>query len=388
MNAFGKTSGRQGSTRLAITKGLLCAFAAAALALPLAGHAVEPIVIGQSLPTNGGFDVISAHTLSGAKSYVEAGGVRGRPLQLITLDDAGDPKRHGENMRKLVQEHNAVALMNCLGDASCAAAAEVARQLRVPLIGPVSGVQTLSRASNPFVFRIRPPYVREADALAKQLLALGTLNVAIVTDVHPRSETVSAFVDALTRLKINSSVTAIDAANDGSFKNLMAELGATRYQAVFFDIHTAATDQLVQLGLDKSDRWPLLVTTLASGNVSTLLNSFSSRMLGFTSVVPNPELAAIPLARELQQHAERFGGTLGSAVTYAGMESYINARVCVEAIRRAEGSKVDARSVLGALNSFGKLDLGGFTLNFSQNEPSASGWVDIVVRSRTGYLLK
>ena len=128
--------------------------------------------------------------------------------------------------------------------------------------------------------------------------------------------------------------------------------------------------------------------TFASGNVNALLSAFSQRMVGFTAVVPNPELSAVPLARELQRQAERASG--GHATTYAGMEAYINARVCAEAMRRAaEGGKtVDARSVLTALGNLGTLDLGGFSLSFSPTAASASDWIEIVVRSRTGYFLK
>ena len=363
---------------------------AAIMFAPLVVHAAEPIVIGESLPMGGADDGSSARTVAGAEAYIElvnaAGGVRGRPIKLITLDDGGDPKRHADNLRRLAQENNAVAFINCLGDASCAAAADMARQVRIPLVGPLSGAQGLSRAANPYVFRIRAPYLREAEALAKQLLAVGTLSVAIVTDSRTPSEPVQSVQEALGRSKIKSTVMVVDPNSEASFKKLMTGLGASRFQAVFLDIHADTFSQLGELKLEKRDEWPLVLTTFASGNSNSFLNAFSNRMLGSTSVVPNPELAAIPLARELQQQAERSSG--GSALTYAGMESYINTRVCVEAMRRVEGNKVDAHSVLAALNALGTLDVGGFILTFSPGAPSASDWVDIVVRSRTGYLLK
>ena len=77
------------------------------------------------------------------------------------------------------------------------------------------------------------------------------------------------------------------------------------------------------------------------------------------------------------------------AVTFAGMEGYVNARICVEALRRAlAAGAADARGVAAEMNSMGPVDLGGFVVNFSGPPASASDWVDIVVRSRTGHLLK
>ena len=349
----------------------------------------EPIVIGQSLPMGNADDGRSARTVAGAQAYVErvnaTGGTRGRSVPLVTLDDGGDPQRHAANLLRLATENKAVAFINCLGDASCTAAAEVSRQLRVPLIGPLSGARKLGRADNPYVFRIRAPYVREAEALARQLLTLGIFNVAIVTDTRPASEAAIAFKEALVRVKLKSGIVSLDAGNEATFSAMVGELGSARYQAVFLDVRTSTFEQLAQRKADgKNDPWPLVVTTFASGAGNSFFSVFTNRMLGFTAVVPNPELSKIPLARELQDHANKAGG--GSALTYAGMEGYINTKVCLEALRRAEG-KVDANSVFAALNAMGTMDLGGFFANFSTTAASASDWVDIVVRSRTGTLL-
>lgn len=354
-------------------------------------RAADPLVIGQSLPLGGADDGSSARTTAGAQAYIDlvnaSGGIRGRSIQLVTLDDGGDPKRHAANMRQLVTQHKAVALLNCLGDAACLAAAEVAREQKVALIGPLSGAAALSRSSNPFIFRVRAPYAREADALARQMLALGTASTAIITDKPVLSESVQALRQALTQQKIGFRVLVVDPAKPASFTPLEAEVTTARYQSVFLDIRAESLEQMTQL-LQGGERWPLVLTTFASGNVNSLMSGFGSRMVGFTAVVPNPEVSAKPIAREIQQQSERSTGA--AAVTFAGMEAYINARVCVEALRRADAGKatVDTRSVLAAMTAMGPLDLGGFTLNFSHGSASASDWVDIVVRSRTGHLLK
>ena len=353
--------------------------------------ALEPVVIGQSLPLGGADDGSSARTIDGAQAYVEfvnsTGGVRGRPVRLVTLDDGGDPKRHAENVRQLVAQHKAVAVLNCLGDASCLAAGEVARQQKIALVGPVSGAQALGRAANPYVFRIRASYAREAEALARQLQALGATSAALITDKRPTSESVAALTTALAKRQIGSTLLTVDPANPAALDTVGTEVSSAKYQAVFLDIGTASFVQLTRPDAHTSDRWPLVITTFASGNVNSLLSGFANRMVGFTTVVPNPELSAIPLARDIQVQAERYSS--GQALTFAGMEAYINTRVCIEAIRRADAARaLDARGVLGAMNSLGFLDLGGFDLNFSGASASASERVDIVVRSRTGHLLK
>ena len=45
-----------------------------------------------------------------ARKFNEAGGVAGRRVELVTLDDGNDPKVAGENGRRLIEERSVVAL--------------------------------------------------------------------------------------------------------------------------------------------------------------------------------------------------------------------------------------------------------------------------------------
>ena len=60
------------------------------------GAAPEAVVIGQSLPLTGTGSPVANRVQAGARAHVErvnaAGGISGRPIELVTLDDAGDPK--------------------------------------------------------------------------------------------------------------------------------------------------------------------------------------------------------------------------------------------------------------------------------------------------------
>jgi len=368
--------------------------AAAWLALAPAGwaFAAEPLVIGQSLPLGSADDGSAARASAGARAYIEfvnaSGGIRGRQLKLLTLDDGGDPRRHVDNLRQLVTQHKAVALLNCVGDAACAAGAQVARTEKVALIGPMSGAAALGRDANPYVFRTRATYAMEAEALTKQMLALGTSKVVIVTDRLPVSEGAAALQEAFARQRIASTVLDVDPSASASVARFRSEATSGRYHAMFVDMGVEGFARVSRLSQEASGRWPLFVTTCGAGNVSSLLTGFSGRVVGFTSVVPNPEVASIQLTRDLQEHAERFAGG-GQAVTFAGMEGYINARICVDALRRASAAgMVDARGVLAAMNTMGSVDLGGFTANFSASPSAASDRVDVVVRARSGHLLK
>src|SRR5690349_10406065 len=109
-------------TRRALLGAMLAAGAA-----PLAAASRETIVLGQTLAIGAGSDGSAERIIGGAKACIGAvnaqGGVNGRTIELVTVDGGRDPVTHAKNVRALVTEHGAVAVLNCAGDAVCGAVA-------------------------------------------------------------------------------------------------------------------------------------------------------------------------------------------------------------------------------------------------------------------------
>ena len=106
----------------------LASAAAASLALP--GWA-QPRpgaewVIGQSLPLSGPMAPTLNGLTGGSKLAFDEinrqGGIDGRPLRLVQLDDGFDPARIVANVRQLVAQEQAIALLGTVGTAQTAAA--------------------------------------------------------------------------------------------------------------------------------------------------------------------------------------------------------------------------------------------------------------------------
>ena len=96
-------------------------------------------------------------------------------------------------------------------------------------------------------------------------------------------------------------------------------------------------------------------------------------------------MVRLPIVRELERDADAFIGP--EALTFEGLESYLNLRVCIEALRRA-GLRVDGSRLGEAIESLGTLDLGGFRLSFGHERHHASDYVEIGMRARDGRLLR
>ena len=355
----------------------------ALLALAAGAQAAEPLVLAQSLPLTGAGFTVSNRIVAGASAAVDAfnraGGVGGRTVRLVSVDDAGDAVRHAANLRRLVDEEHPVAFVNCLGEASCAAAAAVVRATQVALVGPMSGAPALRALADAPVHCIRADAALEAVALAGQLKSLGVGEVAILGERRGAARTPEILAEALRRKGLPSFIVRADAAD------MRAALQRVREaSALVVDLGLDGAEALGQLPPSAFDDGPKVVASLATPGLATLMKLFPGRVLGFTAVVPQPELPNSALVRNLQRDAEALGP---EAVTYEGLEAYVDTLVALEAIRRA-GPQANARGVALEMARLGRLDLGGFALAFGRAGRGASEWVDIGLRARNGVLLR
>jgi branched-chain amino acid transport system substrate-binding protein len=344
---------------------------------------VKTIVIGQSLPLTGPAYPIANRVQAGAKAWVERvnarGGVNGRLIEVVTLDDGDDIQRLDANLRRLVQERGAVAIVNCLGERACAQAAATTAELGVPLVGTFSGAASLRTPAMTHVFPLRADDRHEAAALAGQLRAMGVSRVAWLADGEEPSRE-QWLADALKAEHITATRIAVLAADVGTALQAAAKAAT---QALLISLGPAATDALSRAGSAHDERLPSLVATSSSPSLTQLTRLFRDRTVGFTSAVPNPEVSQLPLVREFGDDAETYVGP--EAVSFEGLAAYIHLRVCTAALRAA-GPRLDGRRLADALEHLGSPDLGGLRVQLSPGRRQGVDLVEIGLRTRDGKL--
>jgi branched-chain amino acid transport system substrate-binding protein len=352
--------------------------------------AAEPglIVVGQSLNLGPAGDGSGRRVLAGAKAYVEAvnaqGGVRGSKLRLLTLNDDGLPERHAANLRQLVEREGAVALLNCVGDASCAAAVPVAADSGVPLVGLLAGARQLQESDAAQVFLIRPGYAQEVAALVQQLKAMGVSRLAVLADPGDDPERGELLAQATRAAAIQLLSLKGSPARSAALLQALDELGKLDAQAVLLDVPPATVEWLFHQGLAAHAGWPSLILSFASGTLLPVVAGFKNRVVVFSSVVPNPEKQTLPLCLELQRHTDLHSE--GPAVSFAGLEGYVGARLLVEGLRRCT-APCNRTRLTEALRGIRGLDLGGMQLGYGHGRRSASSYIGVTVRSRSGHFL-
>ena len=97
-----------------------------------------------------------------------------------------------------------------------------------------------------------------------------------------------------------------------------------------------------------------------------------------TTVVPFPWDMTHPLAREYRGAMLKAG--YGSNLSFLGLESYINAKVVVEALRLS-GKDLSRKKFVDTLAAMKSVDLGGFAVGFSKDARQGSRYVGLTIVS-------
>jgi len=152
---------------------LLCMLAAAVLATaagarPTAtpGVSSTEIKIGSTVPLSGEAAIAGnvARGIDAYFKYVNAkGGVLGRKLKFIYLDDGYDPGRAVNNTIRLVQQEQVFAMFSSLGTSNNLAVRKLLNDAKVPQLFVSSGATTFGRdyKKYPWTIGYIPPYSEE-----------------------------------------------------------------------------------------------------------------------------------------------------------------------------------------------------------------------------------
>ncbi|HVW20122.1 MAG TPA: ABC transporter substrate-binding protein [Opitutaceae bacterium] len=122
-------------------------------------------------------------TLLAVEEINAAGGVLGRPLELITLDDESKLGEAGTAARKLISRDKVVALLGEVASGRSMEMAPLAQNARIPMISPSSTNPRVTQVGN-YIFRVCFTDPFQGAVLAKFALAhLHARRIAILTSV-------------------------------------------------------------------------------------------------------------------------------------------------------------------------------------------------------------
>ena len=357
-------------------------FAASALAQ---GVTAASIKIGQSAPLTGSNAELGQDIRNGALAYFkkinDAGGVNGRKIELVSLDDGNTVQRSGENTQKLVDE-GVFALFGYASATLSRPALPIVEKNKVPFVHPFTGADPM-RVFDKFVYNIRASYADELEKIVDHFAPLGVKRFAIVyyDDVVGR-ENLTAVDRALKKR-------SYETVSHAAFKDRVKPDIEGGVKAVA----KGQPDVIILTTLYKHTSDFIKAAQKEGVGAQMASNSFPGasplqKELGkdgpgvvIATVVPPFSKGTIPIVSEYRAAMEKFSGK--KEFSFTSLESYIGAKVMVEGIKRA-GAKPTREAFMHAMDGMSSYDVGGYIVGFSPNNHNGSSYVELTVISKDG----
>jgi branched-chain amino acid transport system substrate-binding protein len=361
---------------------------AATVAAPILVRAQKAdLIIGQSAPTSGFMASAMQGVLAGEQLAFDEvnkkGGINGRGIKLVILDDGFDPKRSLDNARTLVEQQGAVALFGFAGTAQTAAVLPYITEKRVPLISIYSGSPALRVKPNRYFFTTQASYADELVKMTRNLVSTQNTKIAIVYQDNEFGKLLQPLAEKIIMAEGGTVVASRALANTGADAVAVAQsLAAFQPQGIIMLVAGPAVVAYV-----KANRSTLAVpiyTLSLSVNIA-VLNALGddARGLAISRATPYPWNGITPLPKAFAAQMQR----VGKPLDYDHYVGYINGRILIEGLRKA-GSNITSESLTLGMEKLNKIDLGGYRLNYDAQNHHGSNFVEITIVGPGGKFIR
>lgn len=348
------------------------------------GVSDQEVVIGQSLGLTGPLAQMAPDIANGGKACFDAinakGGVYGRKIRAVVVDDGYDAAATLKTVRQLIDNDHVFALYSLTGTANVLGVLPMLAKepSPVPLIGPITGADAVRNPPMANVFHVRASYADELDKLIQHLATLGVQRIGVLWINNGMGKDGMAGMDrALHKHAIKPYASASIQPDGSDTAQAVTALHDRRPEVII--MITAGTPTVSFIKAYNKVQKGMRFYTLSVMGTQSAVRALGVDGVGVvvTSVVPYPWSNSSPLAREYRDAMHKSGY---DNLSFLGFESYINAKVLVEGLKRA-GKDLTRAKLIDVMESMKTLNLGGFTLNFSKDSHQGSRFVELTIIS-------
>jgi len=364
---------------------VLAFIAVSAQAQQVPGVTAKTIVIGQSTPLTGSNAELGNDIRNGALAYLQkvndAGGVHGRRIELVTLDDGNTVPRAEANTQKLVEEQGVFALFGYPSATLSRPALPFVEKHKVPFLSPFTGADPM-RVFNKHVYNMRASYADELEKIVEHFQSLGVKRFSIVyyDDVVGKEN-----LTAVDRALKARGLTAVSHAafKDRAKPDIAAgvkEVAAGQPDVVILTTLYKATSDFIKLARQQGMGASMVSNSFPGASpLAKELGGKDGSGVIVATVVPPPSKRSLQIVQEYQAAIEKQLGK--KELSFTSMESFIAAKVMVEALRKA-GPNPTRERFMAQLDGMKAYDVGGYVVSFAPNNHNGSSFVELTVIGR------
>jgi len=252
------------------------------------------------------------------------GGIHGKPVELISLDDGYEPEKTVINTKKLL-EQQVQALFGYVGTPTSYAIMPTLKKSKIPYLMPFTGADFLRNATTKNIFNLRASYYQEVKAQIEYLINIkGLKKIALVIQADEFGLTAQRSVNKILKEnQLSLTSTARYRRNTDDIKSALTKIS---YQQVDSVIFVGTYQPLINLiNLADQQKLDVLFTSLSFIGSHNVLNQIpKSSKLILSEVVPAPKECLWKLCQDFIADMRSAGY---EKLNRTQLEGYLNAFV-------------------------------------------------------------
>jgi ABC-type branched-subunit amino acid transport system substrate-binding protein len=324
--------------------------------------------LGMQVGLNAAFNEINAK-----------GGVHGRKIKLISVNDGYEPDRAIAATKTLIEDEKVFALIGPVGTPTSAAAQPLATAAKVPFIGAFTGAGFLRNPKLENVINVRASYDAETEGWVKHLtedLKISKIGIFYQDDAFGRAG-LSGFKKAMDKRGMQIAAEATYERNTVAVKTGVLAMKQAAPEAVVIVGAYKPVAEFIKLS-KKIGFSPVFV------NISFVGANALARELGpegkgviVSQVVPFPADTSLKVVADYQKAIK--AADPKAEPEFVSLEGYLAGRLAIAALEKA-GRDLTRDGLLKAIKDTGKFDIGGLSMTFSaeKNEGLDKVWMTII----------
>jgi ABC-type branched-subunit amino acid transport system substrate-binding protein len=371
----------------ALTVAFIAGIAAASPARAEDGVAADKIIFGQAAPLEGPTAALGLGMKAGINAAFaeanKAGGVKGRKLELKSVDDGYEPTKSIEAVNKLLGDDKVFAIAGPVGTPTSVATQPLADKAGAPFIGAFTGTEALRAPYKASVVNVRASYFEETEAMVEHLTKdLGATKIAIMYQDDAYGQAGLAGVKkALAKREMTLAAEGTYERNTTAVKGALLAIKKGDPDAVIMIAAYKPAAEFIKLG--KQIKLNATFVNISFVGSDALAKEVGAAGAGtvITQVVPSPGDTSIPVVKSY--HEALKASAPSEQPGFVSLEGYLVGRTIVAALEKMNGEPT-RKGFIEAVQKSGGFDLGGFKLSYSDNSNRGSDTVYLTVIQEDG----
>lgn len=324
------------------------------------------IVFGQSAFISGGFKIYGQIIQNAIKARFlrvnSEGGVQGKMVRLVTLDDLGEPVAAKKNVEIMMKKHNIDMFLGNMGTRSILAVKPLIEKGEIAMLFPWGGEEQLRSADLKYIVNGLGFVEPQIDYVVDHVVE--TLRINKIALFHADGDFGKQNAKFALSALAKHDITPVSV---GSYNRFTMNIVKTADQII-------KSDPKIVLCLATSMPTVKLINHFyESGYYGTKFLGIDSTFLvgeilksrgipfNYASYVPDPLKAEYQIVKEYRHDIKRFFPN--ECPNILGLAYYLHAAIVIEAAQQVDGL-ITKEAIIEKIEKMQKKDIGGFLVNF------------------------